>query len=70
MLYVRVLKEEKTYSIPIKFTPIMPKLHISERVFDFENVEARVVEKKAFTIKNKNERSLSLEFSKSKNFFI
>ena len=62
--------EDKAYSIPIKFTPIMPKLLITEKTFNFYNVEARQTEKKMLLIKNLNERSLTLEFSKSKNFYI
>ena len=48
----------------------MPKISISKSVFRFGIVEARTTSKESFWIKNKNERPISIEFNKSKNFSI
>ena len=41
IMYCRILKEEKFFSIPIKFTPIIPKLELRSNSFHFGSVEAR-----------------------------
>ena len=69
-LYLKIVDVEKPIKIPLKFTPILPKIYINKNKFEFESVCPKKSTSQTFTIKNENEKLLAINFPKNGLFSI